>query len=572
MRTPRAVRLTAPLLALALAASACGGGDDDGGSEKSLDDIAAKDINATDRENIEDGGTFNWGLNEYPTQYNMFHPDGNLANVHEIAASVMPVMMDFDESGEASPDPDYVESAELSDDGLTLTLQLNPDAEWSNGEPITWEDYEAQAMTVGKHRDDADEFKVGDSTGYDLIESVEEGSDEYEAVLEFESPYAEWPGLFDPLYPKEYMTDPEKFNEGYKKDFPVTAGPFGDVEFDDTAENVTVNKNGDWWGDPAKLDEIIFHGYENDALAKVFDNGEIDGFHLVTDASAYERLKDKDGARITEAVDNSFRMLSLNGGEGTTLENPELRNALIHGIDRSELAGASLDAIDWPSDPTANRMLRSSQTGYQDNSEGYGEYDPDKANEMLDEAGWTREDEDSVRTNEDGDKLAIDWVVVSGLQAAQDEAEIAKTQLDKVGIKVNIESVPNNGYFDDYIRPGKYDIATYSLVSTNPYAGDSAENFTGPHGEDDNGDPVWGNNLAFTSTDEINTKFEELAEETDPEKYAEIANEIDRALWEHGMAAPLFQRPGNYAVDAELANWGGFGLASTHYEDIGWEK
>nr|WP_156002376.1 ABC transporter family substrate-binding protein [Streptomonospora sp. PA3] len=557
---------------MVLAAGACGGGGEESqNNEETLADIPAIDINKTDRSELKDGGTFHWGINEFPPQYQVFHTQGNLANAVRVANAVMPQAHEFDEKGQPHPDEDYVLSSEVSEDGSTLTFELNPDAKWSTGDPITWEDYAAQVETVGGHRDNTSKFDIGDTTGYERISDVEKGADKFEVIFHFETPFAEWPRLFDVLYPKKYMEDPKKFNEAYKQAFPVTAGPFGDVKFDKTAQTITVNRDEDWWGEPAKLDSIVYHTYGNDALAGVMNNGEIDGFYLGYDAAGYDQLKDAEGVRLTKAIDNAFRHMTFNGGKGRVLADKKLRNALVHAIDRKQMANATLSGVNWPTDPTANRMLVSTQTGFKYNGEGYGEYDPEKAAEMLDEAGWTRESEDAIRTK-DGEKLQLQWVIPSDLQNTADEAEIAKAQLKEVGVGVKIQTVPINSYFSEYIVPGNYDATTFVYSSTNPYGGDLAENFVGPVGKDEDGNVNWGNNLHFFSTDEINKAFDELSTLTDPEEYAAKANEIDRMLWEQSMAVPLFQRPGLYAVDPKIANWGANGLASIPYADIGFVK
>ncbi|MFC7329802.1 ABC transporter family substrate-binding protein [Marinactinospora rubrisoli] len=568
MTIRRGAALAAPALALVLVASACSGGEEGGNeNEETLADIPAIDINPVAREDVEDGGDFHWGINEYPTQYNMSHPDGNLGNVRDIVEAVLPTAHVYDETGAPSPNPAFVESSEVSEDGLTVTFRLNPDAEWSTGEPITWEDYAEQAETVGGAREG--DFLVGSPDGYELIEETERGENDHEVIFHFAEPYGDWPKLFAPLYPKEYMTDPEEFNEGYVGDIPVTAGPFGDVEFDDTAQTIILNKNEDWWGEPAKLDRIIFHGYENDALAQVYNNDEIDGFYLGTDVAGYELLRDKEGSRMTRAVNNGYRFIQFNGSS-PKLEDVEVRRALTHAIDREALAQATMGPIDWPTDPTVNRLLRSSQTGFQDNSEGLAEFDPELAAQMLDEAGWTQPEEGATRVNEDGEELELRWVISSGLQTMQDEAEIAQAMLSEIGVAVNIESVPNTEYFTGYIIPGNYEVAAFVLTGSNPYASDSGENYGGPFGETEDGEPDWGNNTGKVSTEEINAKFDELQQETDPERYAEIANEIDRLIWENAQNVPFFQRPGRYVVNEDIANWGETGLASLRYEDIGW--
>ncbi|MDT0304106.1 ABC transporter family substrate-binding protein [Streptomonospora wellingtoniae] len=572
MRIRRAVKVGAPLAALALMAGACGGGGDEGSENKeTLADIPAIDINETDRSELKDGGTFVWGINSFPPQFQVFHTQGNEAHGASIVNGVMPRAHYYDEKGQPHPDEDFVLSSEASDDGSTVTFELNPDAKWSTGDPITWKDYAAQVETVGAHRDNAEKFDIGDTTGYERIGEVEKGKDEFEVIFHFDTPFSEWPRLFDALYPAKYMKDPKKFNEAYKDEIPVTAGPFGDVEVDKTSESVTLNRNDDWWGDPAKLDSIVVRAYEPDALGQVMNNGEIDGFYLGYDAAAYDQLKDADGVRLTKAIDNAYRHLTFNGGEDRVTSDVEVRNALVHAIDRAQMAKATLSGVNWTTDPTANRLLRSTQTGFQDNSEGYGEYDPEKAAKMLDDAGWTRESDDAVRTK-DGEKLQLQWVIPSGLQNTADEAEIAKAQLKEIGVGVKVETVPTNVFFSEYIVPGNYDATTFVYSSTNPYAGYSAENFIGPVGEDENGNPTWGNNLHNFSTDEINTAFDDLSKITDPKEYAAKANEIDKMLWEQSMAVPLFQRPGIYAVDPEMANWGARGLASVDYESMGYTK
>lgn len=559
-------RYLAPAAALVLLASACA--SNDGNNEDAQERtaaLAAEDLNPAPREDLQEGGTFVWALNEYAEQHNMAHTNGNLANVRRTAAAVLPRTSRYGADGTNEPLTDYVLEYGVSDDGLEVNYELNPDAVWSDGEPITWEDYEANWMTRSGQRDG--DFQVGSTDGYDRVQEFVGGDDDYSFTLKFDEPYAEWPGLFSPLYPAEYMEDEEKFEEGYNKAYPVTAGPFGDVEFDDVSERITIKKNEDWWGTPALLDEIIFDSMGSDAQAGAFNNGEVDGFYLGYDAAGYELIKDREGTYLTEAVNHGHRFISLNGGS-PRLEDVRVRQAISLGIDTDVLSQVSLEAVNWPITGEVNRLLRSSQYGYQDNSEGYGEYDQESAEDLLDEAGWTLEEGETVRTNEEGESLTLDWVVSDDLAVAQDEADIAGEMLAEIGVEVVTQQVPGNALFPEYVIPGNYEMASYVLTGTNPYAGDSKGNYGMP-----DKDGEWGNNLARVSTEEIDEKFDELMAETDPDRYAELANEIDRLLWEEVVTIPMFERPGLYALDENLHNWGEFGLASDYvYEDIGWAK
>lgn len=552
-------RYLAPVAAVVLIASACAGDE----RESRERELAAEDLNPAPREDLQEGGTMVWALNEYAEQHNMAHTNGNLANVRRTAAAVMPRPTRYDAEGGFAPLTDYVLDYGVSDDGLEVFYELNPDAVWSDGEPITWEDYEANWLTRSGQRDG--DFQLGSTVGYDRVAEFVEGDDDYSFTLRFEESYSEWPGLFNPLYPAEYMEDEELFEEGYQKAYPVTAGPFGDVEFDDVSERITISKNEDWWGTPALLDEIIFDAMGSDAQAGAFNNGEVNGFYVGTDGAGYELIKDRDGAYLTEAVNHGHRFISLNGAS-PRLEDVRVRQAVSLAIDTDVLSEVTLDAVEWPVTGEVNRLLRSSQNGYRDNSEGYGEFDTEAAEELLDEAGWTLEEGETVRTNADGDTLTLDWVVSDDLAVAQDEGDIAGQMLAEVGIEVDVQHVPGNALFPEYIIPGNYEMASYVLTGVNPYSGGSKGNYGMP-----DADGEWGNNLARTSTEEIDDKFDELMSETDPDRYAELANEIDRLLWEEVVTIPMFERPGLYAMDENLHNWGEFGLASDYvYEDIGW--
>ena len=562
-------RYLAPAAALVLMASACGSNEDDdqADGQEAAAELAAEDLNPADRDDLQDGGDFVWALSEYEDQHNMHHVQGNKGDVSRVISATMPNATRYDAEGNYEPREEYVLDYGVSDDGLEVWYELNPEAEWSNGEPITWEDYEANAMTRGGHRDG--EFELGTTVGYERIDSVEQGDDEFSFTLQMDEPFGEWQTFFNELYPAEYMEDEEKFAEGYYRDLPVTAGPFGNAEFDEVAERITVERNEDWWGNEAKLDRIIFDAMDSSAQAGAFDNGEIDAFYLGYDAAAYERLKDQEGngAYFTEAVNHGHRFVSLNGSS-PRLEDKRVRQAVALTIDRDVMAEVALGAVEWPITGEVNRLLRSSQNGFQDNSGDLGEVDTERAQELLDEAGWTLEDGEEFRTNEDGDTLTLNYVVSEGLDLAQDEGEMAQQMLAEVGVEVDVQPVPSNALFSEYITPGNYELAAFVTIGEHPFNADTKGNYGGPLDEDGED---WGNNTSRHSTPEINEKFDELAETTDDERYTEIVNEIDTLLWDEVLTIPMFERPGFWVMDENLHNFGEFGLATDYvYEDIGW--
>lgn len=563
-------RFLAPAAALVLVASACSS-DDDGNDQEAAQEAVAElppeDLNPADRDDLQDGGDFVWAITEYEDQHNMAHVQGNKADVRRVIAATMPSASDYTVDGDFMPKEEYVLDYDVSDDGLEVSYELNPDAVWSDGEPITWEDYEANALTRGGHRDG--EYELGSTIGYERIDEVVQGDDEYSFTLMMDEPFGDWPTLFSEVYPAEYMEDEEMFAEDYYRDLPVTAGPFGNAEFDETAQRVTIEKDEDWWGTEPKLDRIIFDAMDSAAMPGAYDNGEIDGFYLGYDAAGYELLKDRDGdgAYFTAGVNHGHRFVSLNGSS-PRLEDVRVRQAIALTIDRDVMAEVALGAVDWPITGEVNRLLRSSQDGFQDNSGDLGSVDIERAEELLDEAGWTLEEDEEFRTDEDGDSLTLNYVAVEGMDIAQDEGDMAREMLAEVGIEVDVQQVPSNSLFTEYITPGNFEMAAFVLTGSSPFNGLSAGNYGGPLDEDGE---EWGNNNSRHSTPEINDLFDEMAEEPELDRYNEIANEIDAELWEEVVTIPLYERPGLWVMDEDLHNWGEYGLASDYvYEDIGW--
>lgn len=215
-------------LTLAGCGSQTGGGEGGRGgaggesSPGSASAVRAYDINPVPRDRVRDGGLLRWGLNEYPTNWNLNHVDGNLAMVKKVIDALMPSAFRSDEKGEISANPDYLLEGKVTETKpkQVVRLKLNRSAKWSDGKPITWEDYRAQWQAMnGKNGD----YRVAGVTGYKDIESVERGADDYEAVVTFAKPFGDWQSLFGPLYPKSTNATPNGFNSGWLNKIPVTA-------------------------------------------------------------------------------------------------------------------------------------------------------------------------------------------------------------------------------------------------------------------------------------------------------------------------------------------------------------
>lgn len=75
--------------------------------------------------------------------------------------------------------------------------------------------------------------------------------------------------------------------------------------------------------------------------------------------------------------------------------------------------------------------------------------------------------------------------------------------------------------------------------------------------------------ISVASAPELNALIERTLSELDPKKAIDLANQVDRKVFEEGFSLPLTQDPGNYGVRTTIANYGAPGLATYDYTKIG---
>ncbi len=562
-RTPVIALVVSLLLTWALAG--CSGGGDSGGA-RPVSGLTTEDANAKKRDELKDGGTIRWAIDEFPRQWNLNHLDGATVAAATVTGALMPGAFGTDERAALTIADDYVTSAKVtaSKPRQVITYRLNRKARWSDGKPITWRDYEVQWRAL---RSIDGDFLVADNTGYERVASVERGRDDYEVVVTFSRPFAEWQSLFNPLYPASTNSDPKSFNEDWAGKIPVSAGPFKIGKIDRSAQTITIVRDPNWWGDPPKLDSIVMRVLTTDAAIGAFVNGEVDVVDLGTEASAYERAKGAAGGAVRVAAGADFRHLTINA-TSDVMRDPGVRRAITLGINREAIAKADLAGLDWPVQTLGNHFFVNTQAGYRDNSGENGKYDPDAARDLLEQAGWKAS---GAEREKDGKTLSVRFLIPSGLTLSKQEADLTQAMLADIGVKVEIVSVPLDRFFDDYVLKGNFDIVPFSWFGT-PFPISSAQSIYAKPTKDANGDLQIQQNFARIGSDEIDELMSRADATLDVDAARDLLNEADKLIWEEGHSLTLYQQPQFWGVNEKLANVGAYGLSGAAYEDIGFVK
>jgi peptide/nickel transport system substrate-binding protein len=559
--------VVAATVAASLSLTGCGGGGTGKGTgtaESPGDErtVKAFDINPQPRDKVRDGGTLRWGINEFPAQWNRNHVDGNLAVAAMVSNALLPSPFLSNEKAEISPNQDYVLAADVTErrPKQVVTYKLNPKARWSDGKPITWADYHAQWQALNG-RDSR--YRIASSTGYQDIENVARGKDDFEVVVTFARPFGDWQSIFGPLLPASANRTPEAFNSAWLNKIPVTAGPFKFGGFDQTAKTITLVRDDSWWGERAKLDKIIYRASEQDSLIGAFGNGELDLIDVGPSAPDYARAKATPGAQVRQAAGPDFRHFTFNGSS-ELLGDRNVRQAIELGINRQAIAQSDLQGLDWPIALLNNHFFMNTQEGYQDNAGALGAYNPQRARQLLDAAGWKLNG--SVR-QKDGKTLDLRFVVPSGVQLSKQEGELAQSMLAQIGVKLSIKAVPSDDFFSNYVIPGNFDITPFAYIGT-PFPVSSSYGIyaNSPDGK------TWNANFGRTGSAAINEAMSRAAQTLDPARARAETNAADRLIWEEVNVVPLYQRPQLVAAKAALANVGARGFYDLRYEDIGFMR
>ncbi|MCK6210947.1 ABC transporter family substrate-binding protein [Georgenia sp. EYE_87] len=574
MRTNKRAAVLATSAALALVLAACSDGGDGGETGGSDNETTAGgeagpgvntdgegdlfQVNATPRDQLEQGGTLRRAVSELPPQWNPMHVNGNNADYTDIRDALSVRNFDYDGEGLPQPNENYLVdfTDEMEGEQQVITLTLNPDAKWNSGEPITWEDYEA-SLTVcdGSNAD----ILCVQTEPYEQVESVEQGEDEFEVVITFKAAYPDWSSIVSEVYPAEGLADAATFNEGWLE-YPADwfTGPYKVDNIDKAQQVLTLVPNENWWGPEAMLDEIQFRVVAPDATGTAFQNNEIDVFDIGPDPNAYQLAQTVATAETRQAKGPNWRHFTFNSTAGL-IQDQTVRQAISRSIDRqaiaeSDLAGMPEDLIGT----LGNHFFMEGQAGYQDNA-GEFDYDPERAAADLEEAGWVLNESTGIR-EKDGQPLTVKFSVLTGVPVSENEGQLAQAQLKEVGINLELVQTPVDE-FGPALEAGDFEIMAFSWIGT-PYPMANIGQIYG--------DPSTNtSNYAKLNNPELNELIDQIAVETDNDKRIELTNQADQLIWESVHTLPLYQRPDLVATVANLANFGAEGFSTTRPENWG---
>lgn len=551
-------RFASALLVVGLTLTACSGSDQPPPSAGGDAQVGStSDMNPQDPATLQQGGALRLALTGFPQNFNNLHIDGNVADSAGMLKATLPRAFRIGPDGSATVNTDYFTDIELTGtDPQVVTYTINPEAVWTDGAPITWEDIKSQVeATSGRN----DQFAIASPNGSERVGSVTRGVDDRQAIITFAEPYAEWKGMFagnGMLLPKSSTATPEAFNKSQLTAPGPSAGPFTITDIDRTAQRITLTRNPQWWGATPRLDSITYSVLDDAARIPALQNNALDATGLGS-LDEMEIARRTPGISIRRAPGLSWYHLTFNGADGSILADKALRLAISKGIDRRTIANVTQRGLADSPVPLNNHIFVAGQEGYQDNS-AIVAFDPEAAKRELDALGWRMNGQFRER---DGQQLVIRNVFYDASSTRQ-VAQIAQNNLAQIGVNLDLQAKGGNGFFSQYITVGNFDVAQFSFVG-DAFALSGLNQIYRSTGE---------SNFGKIGSPAIDAKIEQTLAELDPAKARVLANELDQMIWAEGFSLPLTQSPGNVAVRSDLANFGAAGLSDVDYTAIGFTK
>ncbi|MDQ0726370.1 ABC transporter substrate-binding protein [Microbacterium sp. W4I20] len=389
------------------------------------------------------------------------------------------------EPGTADPAPLLAESWESAEDGMSHTFTLKEGVTFHDGTPFNAEavcfNFDRWFNWTGLAASEAfgyyynKLFKGYASNAVDAVYKSCTADGDSKVTIELNKPFAGFiPSLSLPSFGMQSPSALEEFGADevggsaeapqlseYAMGHPVGTGPY---QFDEWApgEQVTLKAYDDYWGDKGQVDEIIFRTIDDPtARRQALESGSIDGYDLVGPADT-KALED-DGFTMVSRPPFTILYLAFNQAV-PELQDPKVREALSYAIDKDALITQVLPE----GTKKAIEFVPEVVNGYNPDVTTY-DYDPEKAKELLAEAGY-----------DEANPLKLDFnYPVNVSRPYMPDPEQIFTVLSSQLSEVGVETTPVSEEWVEYLdrTTGTSDHGIHLLGWTGDY--NDTDNFVG---------------------------------------------------------------------------------------------
>lgn len=365
-----------------------------------------------------------------------------------------------------SVEPSLATEWETSEDGLTWTFTIRDDVEWSDGEPLTADDI---AFTYSRVLGGGPESATWRSWLAGVTEVTAPDPTTVEMTLK--RPNSVLPMIPIPIVPehvwsevsseemKSYAAEP---SDGQPV---VGSGPFRLVEGTAGGSTYRFEVNPDYWKGAAHIDEVVFQVYKSeDPAVQALIKGEVDYVEGIS-ALQVESLQGREGILAQNAGTPGFDEISFNAGSvdldtgepigdpNPAVLDPAFRYAIGFAVDRQRIVDTVYQGAGQPGSTIVPPAVGEF---HWEPPEEELVHDPERAAELLDEAGYELGD-DGLRTLPDGSPIGtLRLYARSDSATSTDVMTYFQEWLADLGIESEVTTVESSR-LTDIILAGEFD-------------------------------------------------------------------------------------------------------------------
>jgi peptide/nickel transport system substrate-binding protein len=357
------------------------------------------------------GGTFiDTNLGDIQTIHPLFAEDAYSNKVINLLYDPL-VGQDF-RTGQPAPNG-LADSWEIAADGKTYTFHLNKDAKWHDGVDITSDDVQFSFDALANP-------EIGSAYSSSFLDAVESwraiDEDTFEVVAK-EPLFTFLYDLVTWIIPKhiwenvpvaDWRTDGGATGQDPAR--VVGSGPFTFREWRQ-GESVTLDRNDAYFGHVPYLDSYTLTVWpDQTAVVNALIAGEVDA--AILEPADVETIEASEGLGVISypTADFIFYMTNLDPAQSPYFQDRRVRQALLYGLDREAMASEILlghAEVAQGTQPVLSYAYAPNQM-----TTSYG-FDPEHAQSLLAEAGWTDGDGDGI-VEKDGQPLAFEVIYPTG--------------------------------------------------------------------------------------------------------------------------------------------------------------
>ncbi|MSO38131.1 MAG: peptide ABC transporter substrate-binding protein [Acidimicrobiia bacterium] len=416
-----------------------------------------------------------------------------------------------------------------------VTYKINPKAVWSDGVPITSDDF---AYTLDQIVNGED---IYDATGYMNVDKIDT-TDPMTAVMTFKAgePFASWRTLFGPsaaILPSHILKGKDRAAE-MADGYAWSGGPW--FMSWEKGVGVTLTPNPKYWGTKPKLDKVIFKFItDTSASFQAFESGEVLAIYPTPQLDAVEKIKDGiPGSRATiTAMTGNTEALWINNDK-PPFERRAMRQAIAYSIDRDALVGRLFadigvdKAVQTLNPPILSRYSDTKAfAGYTRNLK--------KVASLMKSEGWAKNSKGFWEKN--GKEMSFTINSTAGDKRRELTEEILQEQLRSAGFRVSIDNMDAGDLFGEVLPTGDYQVALYAQVATSLDPGlctiACSENIPGPMNDDS------GQNYQRINVKKLDPLLETVDVDTNVKERIRASKAADVVMAEHMVSLPLDPLP-----------------------------